>query len=99
MSAIDVALWDIVGKKLAAKKIAGTAEAYYVNIAPHNPNGPICPAASLHLATSIANFLILGQGATNTSAYREIFADGRRACRRCGCRRFPASASTSRPLT
>jgi len=113
MSAIDIALWDIVGKNVpialgeslqshynfrevlekgacrvlqpdvarvggltAAKKIAGMAEVYYVNIAPHNPNGPICTAASLHLATSIANFLILEQGATNTSAYREIFPGG-----------------------
>jgi galactonate dehydratase len=65
-----------VGGLTAAKKIAGMAEVYYVNIAPHNPNGPICTAASLHLATSIANFLILEQGATNTSAYREIFPGG-----------------------
>jgi galactonate dehydratase len=65
-----------VGGLTAAKKVAGMAEAYYVNIAPHNPNGPICTAASLHLATSIANFLILEQGATNTSAYGDIFPGG-----------------------
>jgi galactonate dehydratase len=65
-----------VGGITAAKKIAGMAEAYYVNIAPHNPNGPICTAASLHLVTSIANFLILEQGASNTAAYSEIFPGG-----------------------
>jgi galactonate dehydratase len=65
-----------VGGITAAKKIAGMAEAYYVNLAPHNPNGPICTAASLHLATSIANFLILEQGASNTAAYRDIFPGG-----------------------
>jgi galactonate dehydratase len=65
-----------VGGITAAKKIAGMAEAYYVNIAPHNPNGPICTAASLHLVTSIANFLILEQGASNTAAYRDIFPGG-----------------------
>jgi galactonate dehydratase len=65
-----------VGGITAAKKIAGMAEAYYVNIAPHNPNGPICTAASLHLVTSIANFLILEQGASNTAAYTEIFPGG-----------------------
>ena len=65
-----------VGGITAAKKIAGMAEAYYVNIAPHNPNGPICTAASLHLVTSIANFLILEQGAANTAAYTEIFPGG-----------------------
>ena len=52
------------------------AEAYYVNIAPHNPNGPICTAASLHLFTSIANFLILEPGASNTAAYKDIFTGG-----------------------
>ena len=65
-----------VGGITAAKKIAGMAEAYYVNIAPHNPNGPICTAAALHLVTSIANFLILEQGASNTAAYSEIFPGG-----------------------
>jgi galactonate dehydratase len=65
-----------VGGLTAAKKIAAMAEAHYVNIAPHNPNGPICTAASLHLATSIANFLILEQGASNTAAYKEIFPGG-----------------------
>ena len=65
-----------VGGLTAAKKIAGMAEAYYVNIAPHNPNGPICTAASLHLVTSIANFVILEQGASNTAAYNEIFPGG-----------------------
>jgi galactonate dehydratase len=65
-----------VGGLTAAKKIAGMAEAYYINIAPHNPNGPICTAASLHLVTSIANFLILEQGASNTAAYKDIFPGG-----------------------
>ena len=65
-----------VGGITAAKKIAGMAEVHYVNIAPHNPNGPICTAASLHLVTSIANFLILEQGASNTAAYSEIFPGG-----------------------
>jgi len=65
-----------VGGITAAKKIAGMAEAHYVNIAPHNPNGPICTAASLHLVTSIANFLILEQGASNTAAYKDIFPGG-----------------------
>ena len=42
----------------------------------HNPNGPICTAAALQLVTSIANFLILEQGASNTAAYGEIFPGG-----------------------
>jgi galactonate dehydratase len=41
------------------KKIAAMAEAYYVSIAPHNPNGPIANFANLHFAAAIPNFLIL----------------------------------------
>ena len=35
------------------------AEAYYIKVAPHNPNGPVATAASLHLSAAIPNFLIL----------------------------------------
>jgi galactonate dehydratase len=65
-----------VGGITAGKKIAAMAETHYVNIAPHNPNGPVCTAASLHLVTSIANFVILEQGASNTAAYKDIFPGG-----------------------
>jgi galactonate dehydratase len=30
-------------------------------VAPHNPGGPICTLAAIHLAASIPNFLILEQ--------------------------------------
>ena len=43
----------------AVKKIAGMAEAYYVAVAPHNPNSPVATAVCLHLAAAIPNFLIL----------------------------------------
>jgi len=42
--------------------IAGMAEAYYLPIAPHNPNGPCSLAASLQVAASIPNFLIQERG-------------------------------------
>jgi galactonate dehydratase len=47
--------------------IAGMAEAYYANIAPHNPLGPISLAAGVQLAAAIPNFLCqeqvsLGEG-------------------------------------
>ena len=47
-----------VGGLLEAKKIAGAAEAYYVDIAPHLYAGPVEMAANLHLAASTPNFLI-----------------------------------------
>jgi galactonate dehydratase len=44
--------------------IAGMAEAYYLPLAPHNPNGPVSLAASLQVAASIPNFLIQERGDT-----------------------------------
>ena len=47
-----------VGGLLEAKKIASSAEACYVDIAPHLYAGPVELAANLHLAASTPNFLI-----------------------------------------
>jgi galactonate dehydratase len=60
----------------ALKKIAALADTGYITIAPHNPNGPICTAASMHMAASIPNFLIMEEGNTRTEEYRDIFLDG-----------------------
>jgi galactonate dehydratase len=48
-----------VGGILEAKKIAGMAEAHYVQIAPHLYSGPILGAANIQLAACTPNFLIL----------------------------------------
>src|SRR5262249_47816785 len=48
-----------VGGILEAKKIAGMAETFYAQIAPHLYCGPIEGAANVHLAASLPNFLIL----------------------------------------
>ncbi len=48
-----------VGGLLEAKKIAGMAEVYHVQIAPHLYCGPVVGAANIQLATSTPNFLIL----------------------------------------
>lgn len=47
-----------VGGLLEAKKIAGMAEAFYAQVAPHLYNGPVGAAASLQLAATLPNFLI-----------------------------------------
>jgi galactonate dehydratase len=39
-----------------AMKIAGWAEAHYIDLMPHNPLGPICTAASVHMAAAVTNF-------------------------------------------
>jgi len=43
------------------RKIASLADTYYIPVAPHNPGGPICTAAAMHLAAAVPNFLILEQ--------------------------------------
>jgi galactonate dehydratase len=47
-----------VGGLLEAKKIAGMAEAYYAQIAPHLYCGPIVGAANIQIATCSPNFLL-----------------------------------------
>jgi galactonate dehydratase len=57
----DVLMPDVkwVGGILEAKKIAAMAEVYDVAVAPHNMSGPVSTAASVHLAATLPNFLIL----------------------------------------
>jgi L-alanine-DL-glutamate epimerase-like enolase superfamily enzyme len=47
-----------VGGLLEAKKIAGMAETFYAQVAPHLYNGPVGAAASIQLAATAPNFLI-----------------------------------------
>ncbi|MFC2039023.1 mandelate racemase/muconate lactonizing enzyme family protein, partial [Chloroflexota bacterium] len=47
-----------VGGILEAKKIAGMAEAFYAQIAPHLYAGPVEAMANIHLGTCSPNFLI-----------------------------------------
>jgi galactonate dehydratase len=43
------------------RRIAALADMHYIPVAPHNPGGPICTLASMHLAAAIPNFLVLEQ--------------------------------------
>ena len=54
---IDYARIDIciAGGLTEAKKIAAIAETHHVKILPHNPLGPICTAAALHLDLACDN--------------------------------------------
>jgi galactonate dehydratase len=57
---VDYIQPDVIhtGGLLACKKIAALAEARYVGVAPHNPNGPVCTAATLQLVANLPNFTI-----------------------------------------
>ena len=58
---VDVIQPDIAhtGGISEMRRISAMAETYYIQVAPHNPNGPIATAASVHLSAAIANLLIL----------------------------------------
>jgi galactonate dehydratase len=59
------------------RKIAAMADANYITIAPHNPNGPLCTAATMHVAASIPNFVIMEEGNTKGAKdYNDIFIGG-----------------------
>jgi galactonate dehydratase len=59
--AIDVMQPDIchVGGLLEVKRAAALADVAGIPIAPHNPYGPVCNAATMHFAASCHNFLVL----------------------------------------
>ena len=54
------------------KRIAALADMYYIPIAPHNPGGPICMLAAMHLAAAIPNFHILEQMETERAMRDQI---------------------------
>lgn len=59
--AVDYLQCDLVncGGITGLKKIAALAEAHYIGMAPHNPNGPLATVMNLHYAAAISNFFIL----------------------------------------
>ncbi|MEL6654481.1 MAG: mandelate racemase/muconate lactonizing enzyme family protein [Bacteroidota bacterium] len=55
-----------VGGLSESMKVAAMAETHYIDLMPHNPLGPICTAASIHLAAACPNFYCLEE--VNTEA-------------------------------
>jgi len=53
--------------------IAGMAEAYYADVAPHNPLGPISLAAGVQMSASIPNFLCQEQVSLGEGYIKEPF--------------------------
>ena len=45
-----------VGGFTETMKVAGWAEAHYIDLMPHNPFGPICTAACIHVGVAAPNF-------------------------------------------
>ena len=52
---VDICL---VGGLTEARKVAGWCETHYIDLAPHNPLGPVSTAACLHLSLASSNFAV-----------------------------------------
>jgi galactonate dehydratase len=48
-----------IGGFTESMKVAGWCEAHYIDLMPHNPLGPVCTAATIHLCAAVANFFSL----------------------------------------
>lgn len=57
-----------VGGFTESMKVASLAESHYVDLMPHNPLGPVCTAASVHLAAAVPNFAWLEMRVSPTEA-------------------------------
>jgi galactonate dehydratase len=66
-----------VGGLTESLKVAGWSEAHYIDLMPHNPLGPICTAATVHLGAAVPNFswleLRVTPGETGNRYDDEIF--------------------------
>ncbi|RYE87924.1 MAG: mandelate racemase/muconate lactonizing enzyme family protein [Hyphomicrobiales bacterium] len=58
-----------VGGITESMKVAGWSEAHYVDLMPHNPLGPICTAATIHVSAATANFAWLETRASPAENY------------------------------
>ncbi len=45
-----------IGGFTEAMKVAGWCERHYIDLMPHNPLGPVCTAATVHLSAAVPNF-------------------------------------------
>jgi galactonate dehydratase len=57
-----------VGGFTESMKVAALAESHYIDLMPHNPLGPICTAASVHLGAAVSNFAWLEARVSPTEA-------------------------------
>jgi 2-dehydro-3-deoxyphosphogalactonate aldolase len=64
-----------VGGILEAKKIAGMAEAHYMQVSPHVWDGPIVAAASIQIAACCPNFIIMESIGTMGGFHAQLLKD------------------------
>lgn len=73
--AMDVAIIDVVWNGVwQSMKIAAAAEAYEVNVAPHNFYGHLCTMMSAHFAAAVPNLRIMEIDIDRVSWDHELFS-------------------------
>jgi galactonate dehydratase len=62
-----------IGGFTEAMKVAGWCEQKYIDLMPHNPLGPVCTAATVHMAAAVPNFswAETRQGPTETLGFHD----------------------------
>jgi galactonate dehydratase len=87
----DVLMPDIkhAGGHEEIRRIAALAQTAGVEVAPHNPTGPVCHAHSLHLCATIPNFLILEVQFGETPHFFELARGGADLAFRAGTAALP----------
>ncbi|MBN1401464.1 MAG: galactonate dehydratase, partial [Anaerolineae bacterium] len=63
------------GGLLELKKIAAMAECQYIPVCPHNPSGPVANAATLQVAATLPNFLLLETMSSDVPFRREVSSE------------------------
>ena len=58
------------------KKIAAIAEAFRIELSPHNPQSEVCTVASAHICMSSANATLLEIGSGQTPFFEDLFRGG-----------------------
>ncbi|HVZ06998.1 mandelate racemase/muconate lactonizing enzyme family protein [Rhodopila sp.] len=77
--AADVAIIDVIWNGfLESIKIAAMAEAYEVNVAPHNYYGHLCSAISAHFCAVVPNFRVMEIDIDSVSWRDELFINAPR---------------------
>ncbi len=92
---MDVAIVDVVWNGfLESLKIAAMAEAYEVNVAPHNYYGHLASAVSAHFCAVVPNLRVMETDVTARLARRAVHrTDGDRGRRYAGADRARAGGS------
>ena len=62
-----------VGGLTESRKVAGWCEAHYIDLMPHNPIGPVCTAATVHLAAATNNCTWIECIPQLSESAREVF--------------------------